>query len=43
MKTDIITVVILVFCVGVFTSALASSELFSTSDSAPAVVAQAQE
>lgn len=43
MKIDIVTVVILVFCVGVFASALASSDLFSGSDSASAVVAQAQE
>lgn len=43
MKTDIITVVVLVFCLGVFASAIASSDLFSGQSDDTAVLVQTQD
>lgn len=42
MKADIITVVILVFCLGVFVSALNLGDLFSAEQAASAAVSQSR-
>lgn len=42
MKTDIITVVILVFCVGVLISALGLGDFFSADQTATAIVQQSR-
>jgi hypothetical protein len=43
MKIDIVSGVVLIFCVGVFASALASSDLFKGSDAPAAMTAQLEE
>ena len=43
MKIDIVSGVVLIFCVGVFASALASSDLFKDSDAPAAITAQLEE
>lgn len=43
MKTDIITVVILVFCLGVLVSALNLGEIFSADQSENTVALQSQQ
>ena len=43
MKIDIVSGVVLIFCVGVFASALASSDLFKGSDAPAAITAQLEE
>jgi hypothetical protein len=43
MKIDIVSGVVLIFCIGVFASALASSDLFTRSDAPAAVTAQLKE
>ena len=43
MKIDIVSGVVLIFCVGVFASAIASSDLSRDSDVPPAVTAQIEE
>ncbi|MDQ2076144.1 hypothetical protein [Marinimicrobium sp. ABcell2] len=42
MKTDIITIVILVFCVGVLISALGVGDFFSADQTASVLAHQAQ-
>ncbi len=42
MKLDIVPLVVLIFCLGVFASALAASDLFSSSSSETSEVAARQ-
>lgn len=43
MKIDIVPLVILIFCLGVFASALFASDLFSDTEVTQEVIAQNQE
>ena len=42
MKIDVVSGVVLIFCVGVFASAIASSDLFSSSDASVSAVVATQ-